>query len=134
MFLCSTCAAAYSLGVEIFAYSCRFSLELVHLSPLCSTGMLKDVEDELQRKVKVLFLASLWSGNAKEIIPHVLNIASLRLHPQSTRSRQGEQRNPEVELEVRLAVFIPHFCLRIYFIDLSDIKPQSKHQLSLSLL
>uniref|UniRef100_A0A3Q2YVU3 N-alpha-acetyltransferase 35, NatC auxiliary subunit n=2 Tax=Hippocampus comes TaxID=109280 RepID=A0A3Q2YVU3_HIPCM len=40
-----------------------------NVTDLRVTGMLKDVEDELQRKVK------------------------------STRSRQGEQRNPEVELE-----------------------------------
>lgn len=38
-----------------------FSSELlgfVLIHPLCSLGMLKDVEDELQRKVKVPFLAS----------------------------------------------------------------------------
>lgn len=35
------------------------------------------------------------------------------IHPQSTRSRQGEQRNPEVELEVRQVVFIPIY-LSIY--------------------
>uniref|UniRef100_A0AAQ5ZCP5 N-alpha-acetyltransferase 35, NatC auxiliary subunit n=1 Tax=Amphiprion ocellaris TaxID=80972 RepID=A0AAQ5ZCP5_AMPOC len=45
-------------------YNCNMITQYLRV-----TGMLKDVEDELQRKVK------------------------------STRSRQGEQRNPEVELE-----------------------------------
>lgn len=49
------------------------------------------------------------------------------LHPQSTRSRQGEQRNPEVELEVRLAVSVPHFC--IYVFPLKICRTQS-HRLN----
>uniref|UniRef100_A0A672IU98 N-alpha-acetyltransferase 35, NatC auxiliary subunit n=1 Tax=Salarias fasciatus TaxID=181472 RepID=A0A672IU98_SALFA len=57
----------------VFEEVCRWGARLTpsetlsHVNNL--TGMLKDVEDELQKKVK------------------------------STRSRQGEQRNPEVELE-----------------------------------
>lgn len=95
-----------------------FSLGFVDINPLCSTGMLKDVEDELQRKVKVPFLASLWSSSSKEIITQVLNITMFGLHPQSTRSRQGEQRNPEVELEVRLAVSVPHFCIYVFILKI----------------
>lgn len=44
----------------------------------------------------------------------MLNITLFGLGPQSTRSRQGEQRNPEVELEVRQVVFLPHFCIKVF--------------------
>lgn len=65
--------------------------------------MLKDVEDELQRKVKVNMSLSSLSHDIWYITDWSEYYIVYWLS-QSTRSRQGEQRNPEVELEVRQVI------------------------------
>ncbi len=86
--------------------------DFLFISPfkiLISVGMLKDVEDELQRKVKVsldfhesshIFKISL---KYKRILYLIIPLLLFRFL-QSTRSRQGEQRDPEVELDVRYKI------------------------------
>lgn len=60
----------------------------------------------------------------------MLCVLSASLVPQSTRSRQGEERNPEVELEVSLVVatnpfsqslLVIFFCLYIRVWDTHDL-------------
>ena len=84
--------------------------------------MLKDVEEELQRKVKVCVVDHRLSlclfNEVLQIQILFLNIVYLLL-PQSTRIRQGEQRDPEVELEVCgiILLCLEFFCYILFLCE-----------------